>query len=123
MQKRVLLVQNDPFQARRIQFELQRYGLTVDIAVTNTAGLHIAERQLPSAIVLDSDFPGIDAYYLCRTLKTNPTTAHIPVIFLSYCDETSTVLGACQIGAYDYIRKDTFSEHNLIEVLRGLNLV
>jgi diguanylate cyclase (GGDEF)-like protein len=56
-------------------------------------------------IVLDIMLPDIDGYEVCRTLRTNTRTSHIPVIFLTQKDERSDKLQGLELGADDYITK------------------
>ena len=56
-------------------------------------------------VVLDIMLPDIDGYEVCRTLRTNMRTSHIPVIFLTQKDERSDKLQGLELGADDYITK------------------
>jgi diguanylate cyclase (GGDEF)-like protein len=49
--------------------------------------------------------PDIDGYEVCRTLRTNTRTSHIPIIFLTQKDERSDRLQGLELGADDYITK------------------
>jgi len=60
---------------------------------------------LPHLIVLDIMLPDIDGYEVCRSLRTNMRTSHIPVIFLTQRDERSDKLQGLELGADDYITK------------------
>jgi DNA-binding response OmpR family regulator len=60
---------------------------------------------MPHLIVLDIMLPDIDGYEVCRTLRTNTRTSHIPVIFLTQKDERSDRLQGLELGADDYITK------------------
>jgi PleD family two-component response regulator len=60
---------------------------------------------LPHLIVLDIMLPDIDGYEVCRNLRTNMRTSHIPVIFLTQKDERSDKLQGLELGADDYITK------------------
>ena len=123
MPKHVLIVEDSRTQAIRIQLELQRYGLLVEVAETGTAGLKAARQQRPDAIVLDVELPEMNGYSLCRALKADPQTAHIPVVMLTRHDQAADTLQGLQVGADDYIPKDAFAEQNLVESLRHLNIL
>ena len=60
---------------------------------------------MPHLIVLDIMLPDIDGYEVCRTLRTNTRTSHIPVIFLTQKDERSDKLKGLELGADNYITK------------------
>jgi PleD family two-component response regulator len=77
----------------------------VDVAVRGSDALEKTKQVLPHLIVLDIMLPDIDGYEVCRTLRTNMRTSHIPVIFLTQKDERSDKLQGLELGADDYITK------------------
>ena len=123
MTKRVLVVEDSRTQALRLQLELRRHGLTVEVASTGTTGLEEARPKQPDLIVLDVDLPEMDGYTLCRTLKGDPLTADIPIVMLTKRDDARDAFAGLEVGAVDYIPKDSFAERNLIETLRQLGIL
>ena len=123
MANHVLLVEDSPIQARLIQAELHRHGLTVEIADTGTAGLNAAQRRPPAAIVLDVELPGINGYTLCRLLKTDPRTAMIPVVMLTRHSQPAETAKGLQVGADRYLPKDTRVLPDLLEALHQLGIM
>jgi len=119
----ILLVEDSRTQALRFQLELLRYGLTIEIASSGTKGLAAARATRPDAIVLDVDLPELDGYSVCRSLKADPQTADIPVVMLTHRDQAQDALAGLEIGAVDYIPKDTFAEHNLVQALHQLGVI
>jgi PleD family two-component response regulator len=77
----------------------------VDVAVRGSDALERTKQVLPHLIVLDIMLPDIDGYEVCRNLRTNMRTSHIPVIFLTQKDERSDKLQGLELGADDYITK------------------
>jgi DNA-binding response OmpR family regulator len=123
MAHHILLVENNPDRAQRIWAELQSYGLTVDVVDNvHATGLTTLFRQA-DAILLSIDALHDESYPLCRSLRENPDTCHIPIMMLSRDDEPNDVLEAFRAGAQDYIVQDTFVIHNLVESLRRLKLL
>ena len=59
----------------------------------------------PDLILLDIMMPGIDGYEVCARLKSNPSTQHIPVIFLTAKSEIEDERKGLELGAVDYITK------------------
>ena len=59
----------------------------------------------PELILLDINMPYMDGYEVCQQLKSNPSTCHIPVIFLSAFSETMDKVKAFAVGGSDYITK------------------
>ena len=123
MPKRILLVEDSRTQALRFQLELARHGLTVEIASTGNRAMAAMRDRQPTAIVLDIDLPDTTGYQLCRMIKGNPTTAQIPVVMLTHRDAANDALEGLQVGAEDYIPKDSFAEQNLVESLRQLGIL
>jgi len=106
MSKARLLIVEDDFDISnmlRIYFSGQEYD--VDIAPRGSDALEKTRQQLPHLIVLDIMLPDIDGYEVCRRLRTQPRTRHIPVIFLTQKDERSDKLQGLELGADDYITK------------------
>ncbi|NJP04545.1 MAG: response regulator [Chloroflexaceae bacterium] len=123
MTYRILVVEDSRTQAMRIQLELRRHGLEVEVANTGPNGLQAARNQHPDAVVLDVDLPELDGYAVCRALKEDPQTSHIPIVMLTRYDDAKNALAGLETGAIDYIPKDSYAEHNLIESLRQLGLL
>ena len=123
MQPRILLVEDSRTQALRFQLELAGHGLKVEVASDGATGLAAARGQPPDAIVLDVDLPELDGYDVCRALKADPATAHIPIVMLTRWDEAPAALAGLHVGAADYIPKDSFAEHNLVQALQQLGLI
>ncbi|HBY06577.1 MAG TPA: diguanylate cyclase [Chloroflexi bacterium] len=106
MSKARLLIVEDDFDISnmlRIYFTGQEYD--VDIAPRGSDALDKTRQQLPHLIVLDIMLPDIDGYEVCRRLRTQTRTRHIPVIFLTQKDERSDKLQGLELGADDYITK------------------
>ncbi len=123
MVKHILIVEDSRTQAIRLKLELERYDVEVNIATTGTAGLRAARTQIPDAIVLDVELPEMNGFSVCQAVKADPRTAHVPVVMLTRRDLAADALEGLEVGADDYIPKDTFAEQNLIEALRHLGLL
>lgn len=67
--------------------------------------LAMAQKHLPSLILLDIQMPDMDGYTVCRHLKANPYTEAIPVIFVSGMAEEGDETKGFEAGAVDYIVK------------------
>ena len=60
---------------------------------------------IPDGILLDAVMPGMDGFELCRTLKSTPHWAHIPVMFMTGLSETEQILEGFTSGGVDYVVK------------------
>lgn len=77
----------------------------VQLAPSGNKALELVRRQKPDLIVLDIMMPGLDGYEVCRRLKREPDTQHIPVLFLSALSQAEDESRGFEIGAADFIHK------------------
>lgn len=106
MSKRRLLIVEDDFDISnmlRIYFGSQGYETI--IATRGQEALELCQRNLPNLVILDIVLPDIDGYEVCRQLRSNLRTSHIPIIFLTQKDERSDQIAGLELGADDYITK------------------
>ncbi|MDP1547935.1 MAG: response regulator [Anaerolineales bacterium] len=102
---RLLVVEDDLDIANMLKIYFTGLKYDVDVANRGRDALEKTRQVLPHLIVLDIMLPDIDGYEVCRTLRTNMRTSHIPVIFLTQKDERSDKLQGLELGADDYITK------------------
>jgi len=102
---RLLVVEDDIDIGNMLKIYFSGMQFDVDVAVRGSDALERTKQVLPHLIVLDIMLPDIDGYEVCRTLRTNMRTSHIPVIFLTQKDERSDKLQGLELGADDYITK------------------
>ncbi|NRD72254.1 diguanylate cyclase [Shewanella sp. VB17] len=81
-----------------------RYHLKVAMDGKRCIELAVQE-PIPDLILLDVIMPGMDGYDVCRHLKDNPLTQHIPIIFVTGRDSDDEEEFGLQLGAVDYITK------------------
>jgi hypothetical protein len=82
-----------------------RHDYQVKLAISGAKALALCAAAPPDLILLDIMMPDMDGFAMCRALKDNPLTAHIPVIFLTALEDTSNVVAGLQLGAVDYVSK------------------
>ena len=102
--RRVVLIEDEPDIAEAIGYQLEKAGLQVRVARTGEEGLH-AVRAGADLVLLDLNLPGMDGLEVCRLIRRQATTAHLPIIIVSArADEVDRVLGL-EMGADDYVVK------------------
>lgn len=101
----LLIVEDDADISNVLKIYFTGLGFDVDVAWRGSDALEKTRQVLPHLIVLDIMLPDINGYEVCRTLRTNTRTSHIPVIFLTQKDERSDRLQGLELGADDYITK------------------
>ncbi|MGB4497832.1 MAG: HD domain-containing phosphohydrolase [Methylococcaceae bacterium] len=84
---------------------LREEGYKVRPASSGALALQAIAKKLPDLILLDIKMPGFDGYEVCETLKNNPETKDIPIIFISALSDISDKIKAFNVGGVDYINK------------------
>ena len=118
----VLIVDDTPTNVSIIANVLQGKFKT-KIATNGEKALALAQAtDKPDLILLDVEMPGMDGYEVCRRLKGAPSTANIPVIFLTGKTEHEDEKLGFEVGAVDYIHKPFSTEIVLARVQTHLSL-
>jgi PleD family two-component response regulator len=102
---RILVVEDDFDISNMLQLYFKSQGYEVFVAPRGGVVMDLTRQKLPNVIVLDIMLPDIDGYEVCRRLRTNLRTSHIPIIFLTQKDERSDKIHGLELGADDYITK------------------
>jgi len=103
--ERLLIVEDEPKVQKLLQIFFTNAGYEVVRAFTGTAALEACADRPPKLAILDINLPDMDGYDVCRALRQNPRTRHIPIIFLTERDERSAKIVGLELGADDYITK------------------
>jgi len=77
----------------------------IRVANSGARAIEVARATQPDLILLDVMMPELDGYEVCRRLKDDPSTSHIPVIFVTARNETQDEMRGLDLGAVDYITK------------------
>jgi DNA-binding response OmpR family regulator len=105
MTARILVVDDDPITVELLTGVLEHYGYIVRVAYDGLEALAKIEVEKPDLVLLNVMMPGMDGYEVCRRIKADPATAHIPVILVTgLADDASRVRGF-EAGADDFINK------------------
>lgn len=103
--KPVVLIVDDTPTNIQVLAEALRADYRVKVAGSGKMALDIIQQGLPDLILLDVMMPDMDGYEVCRILKNDPLTQHIPVIFVTARTDTVDETFGLQLGAVDYIAK------------------
>lgn len=113
----VLTVDDSPTVVKLVRMTLQRHGYEVVVAANGMDALAKINDNLPDLILLDITMPRMDGYQLCKIIKSNQETKHIPVIMLSGKDGFFDKVRARVAGSTDYITKP-FEPEVLLQTVR-----
>ncbi|MBI4963156.1 MAG: response regulator [Desulfomonile tiedjei] len=115
--EKILVVDDEPDILELVKYNLAKEGYRVHCLLSGEQALRKAAEEHPDAILLDLMLPDLDGLDVCRQLKNNPATRHIPVIMLTAKGEDADVVTGLELGAEDYIVKP-FSPRILLARLR-----
>lgn len=116
--ERILVVDDERDILELITYNLGREGYRVETVTSGEAALATTRTFRPDLIVLDLMLPGLDGVEVCRRLKQNDDTGHIPVLMLTAKSEDADVVTGLEIGADDYVTKP-FSPRVLVARIRA----
>lgn len=119
----ILVVDDVLENVRLLSSILERHGYQTRKAISGKMALTAAQATTPSLILLDIRMPEMSGYEVCQQLKSNPTTANIPIIFLSAADDVNDKLQGFQVGGADYITKPFHIEEVLARVQHQLTII
>ena len=102
---RLLIVEDDTDLANMLRIYFDSQGYTTQTVSEGAEALEICRRSLPSLVILDIMLPGMDGYEVCRQVRGNLRTSHIPIIFLTQKEARSSQIAGLELGADDYIVK------------------
>lgn len=102
----ILVVEDQPDIASLLKIYFTAHGYEVATALSGTQALAICSKTAPSLALLDVNLPDMEGYEIGRTLRAQPHTRHIPIIFLTARGERrDRLIGLGEVAAQYYIVK------------------
>ena len=114
----VLVVEDDPEINDLIGAYVQIAGFDYTPAADGASALREAQKTHPSLIVLDLMLPDTDGFEVCRRLKSDPETHHIPVLMLTALEGEDERRKGRECGICDYMTKP-FDPDRLMDAIKG----
>ncbi|MGZ6014141.1 MAG: PleD family two-component system response regulator, partial [Phenylobacterium sp.] len=105
MSARILVVDDIEANVRLLQAKLEAEYYEVLTAPDGPTALAVAAAEKPDIILLDVMMPGMDGFTVCRRLKDDVETRHIPVVLLTALDGRSDRVAGLEAGADDFLTK------------------
>lgn len=115
----ILVVEDEEDILELIEYNLKKEGYQVTRAMSGEEALHKANGQTPNLIMLDLMLPGLDGLEVCKRLKQDSRTQHVPVVMVTAKGEEPDIVAGLELGADDYITKP-FSPRVLIARIRAV---
>jgi two-component system cell cycle response regulator len=119
MTARVLVVDDVPANVKLLEARLSAEYFDVMTTSTGAEALALCERGECDIVLLDVMMPDMDGFEVCRRLKSNPTTHHIPVVMVTALDQPSDRVHGLDVGADDFLTKPV-NDMALVSRVRSL---
>ncbi len=105
MTARVLVVDDIVANVRLLEAKLSAEYFDVVTAMNGLDALDAIQRSKPDIVLLDVMMPGIDGIEVCKRIKSNPITQHIPVVMVTALDQPEDRIRGLEAGADDFLTK------------------
>lgn len=116
---KVLLVEDEKNIVRIVSYNLEREGYSVTTARDGEEALEKVRKETPDLVLLDLMLPKKSGLEVCRALRADPKTAHLPIVMLTAKGEEADRVVGLELGADDYISKP-FSPRELVARVRAV---
>ncbi len=115
----VLLVDDERDLLSLVDFNLRAAGFETQLATTGEQALAHLRRRVPDLVLLDLMLPDLPGTEICRQIKSDPRTRHVPVVMLTAKGEEVDRVVGFELGADDYVTKP-FSVRELVLRLKAV---
>jgi DNA-binding response OmpR family regulator len=105
MEKKILVIEDDPATSRLVDYSLRHEGYQVITASNGLEGVRKALSEAPDLVILDVMLPGMDGFEICHRLRSEPTTANLPILMFSAKAQEIDKETGIKVGADDYLTK------------------
>ena len=106
MPKKILIVDDSKTQRMTLRLKLERNGYEVIDAENGMEAIQLVYKYSPDLVLTDVIMPSINGYHLCRLIKRDKLTKHIPVILLTVLDKKIDRFWGLRAGADEFFCKD-----------------
>jgi len=105
MSARVLLIDDSAGSIALLQAQLASEYMDVLVAHDGPEALGMIGQCHPDLVLVDAVMPGMDGFEVCRRIKREPTTTHLPVVMVTTLDRDEDRMAALEAGADDFMTK------------------
>jgi len=115
--KKVLIIEDDPFIADVYVLKLESEGYDVETAEDGLQGLEVLHKEKFDIILLDILMPNLDGFKVLERIKMVPELSKIPVIILTNLSQKKDIKKGIDLGASDYIIKTKFTPTEVVKTI------
>lgn len=101
----ILVVDDERDILALVEYNLKKEGFAVACVRSGEEALAATRNRLPDLVVLDLMLPGVDGLEVCRRLKADPATKHVPIVMLTAKGGEADIVAGLELGAADYVTK------------------
>ncbi|HUI10641.1 MAG TPA: response regulator [Bacteroidota bacterium] len=101
----ILIAEDEPVQAMKLQFVLEQAGYRATIAGNGASALAAMAGSPPALLITDINMPVMDGWELCRRVRRNDDLAQTPIIILTSQSDPTDILNGLAVGADSFVTK------------------
>lgn len=115
----ILIVDDEEDVLELVRFNLSKEGYITETAGSGEEALTKVRGKVPDLILLDLMLPGVDGLQVCKQIKSDSKTDHVPIIMITAKGEETDIVTGLELGADDYVTKP-FSPKVLVARVRRI---
>lgn len=123
MDKYIIFAEDDVYYSKIAETHFLKAGYEITIAVNGKEAIHIAKKKLPDLFLIDLIMPVIDGFETIRLIKSDEKLKGIKVVAISNLGQPEDIQRAINLGATDYIVKQSSTFEEIVEKVNQLLLV
>ena len=117
----ILIAEDSPTQATQIKHLLESHHYKVSVARDGKKAMDWLTKHKTALVISDIMMPEMSGYELCKQIKSNKTTSHIPVILLTRLSDAEEIIEGLSCGADSFITKPFNEDHLLSNIEKFLS--
>ena len=117
--EKILIIEDEKDIVKMLDYNLKKEGFKAFSANNGEDGLDMARKENPDLVLLDLMLPGMDGLDVCKAIKNDAKTTHIPIIILTAKAQEADKIVGLELGADDYVTKP-FSPRELIARIKAV---
>jgi DNA-binding response OmpR family regulator len=119
MNKRILVIDDDPIATRLMEYVMKKRGYQVFTTLNGLEGLQIARKEMPDLIILNVMLPGIDGLEVCHRIRSEKEIPQPIILMLSGKAQQTDITNGINVGADDYMTKPA-APSDIVSKIDGL---